>query len=103
MVPISGNGRSDLEGTVIESTPPSHLAFTWTVPGEKRPYGPTAVKMAFFGHESLVRLTLVHDNFADERERDLTAEGWAAVLSNLKTYLETGRPLLEAPWRVPKS
>lgn len=32
-----------------------------------------------------------HRRLASEAERDALAAGWAAVLSNLKTFLETGR------------
>jgi hypothetical protein len=48
-----------------------------------------------------VRLTVTHEGLADAAERDEAAGGWAAVLSNLKSYLEVGRPLPQAPWDMP--
>ena len=45
-----------------------------------------------------MRLTVTHGDLAREDERDALAAGWAAVLSNLKTFLETGRPLPAPPW-----
>jgi hypothetical protein len=42
-------------------------------------------------------LTVTHENLSDADLAD-AASGWAAVLSNLKTLLETGRPLTRAPW-----
>jgi hypothetical protein len=44
-----------------------------------------------------VRLTVTHDQLVGEDQRDALAAGWAAVLSNLKTFLETGRPLPAPP------
>jgi hypothetical protein len=53
-------------------------------------------------HGEIVRLTVTEENFADEAERDEAAAGWAAVLSNLKSLLETGNPLPQEPWLVPQ-
>jgi hypothetical protein len=44
-------------------------------------------------YEEIVRLTVTHENLADEREYADVAGGWSAVLSNLKTMLETGHAL----------
>jgi hypothetical protein len=41
----------------------------------------------------MVKLTLVHDRLPDEQTAAGFREGWAPILSSLKTYLETGRPL----------
>ena len=49
----------------------------------------------------IIRLTLTHENLADDAEREIAAGGWAAVLSNLKTLLETGHALPRAPWEMP--
>ncbi|WP_408612175.1 SRPBCC domain-containing protein [Glycomyces terrestris] len=41
-----------------------------------------------------VKLTVVHDGFAPgSTVRDMIGEGWPALLSSLKTLLETGEPL----------
>ncbi|MEV6959922.1 hypothetical protein AB0M97_12125 [Streptomyces sp. NPDC051207] len=44
-------------------------------------------------HGSIARLTVTHENLADERDRADAAPGWAAVLSHLKSLLGTGSPL----------
>jgi hypothetical protein len=44
---------------------------------------------------------VTHENLADESEREAAPSGWAAVLANLKSLLETGRPLPQAPWDMP--
>ena len=48
-----------------------------------------------------MRLTVTHENIPDEANRDIAASGWAAVLSNLKTFLETGHVLPRVPWEMP--
>lgn len=108
---IDGSGIADLRGTVLECLPSVRLVLTWAAPtdddhtkeGEEGGHGPTKVSIMLFGYGQLVRLTLLHENFEDEEERDATADAWAAVLSNLKTYLETGRALPEAPWLMPSA
>jgi hypothetical protein len=40
----------------------------------------------------MVRLTLTHDELTPDRQRKIT-NGWPHVLSSLKSFLETGRPL----------
>ncbi|HEY9422741.1 MAG TPA: hypothetical protein VIW92_15105 [Thermoanaerobaculia bacterium] len=41
----------------------------------------------------MVKLTLVHDDLPDEEMAKGFREGWAPILSSLKTLLETGKPL----------
>jgi type VI protein secretion system component VasK len=41
------------------------------------------------------------ESLADEAERDAAAAGWAAVLSNLKSFIETGHVLPQTPWEMP--
>ncbi|HUI13859.1 MAG TPA: hypothetical protein VL048_10375, partial [Xanthobacteraceae bacterium] len=45
------------------------------------------------------RLTVIHDEF-DEGSKifGMISNGWPAVLSSLKTFLETGRPL-DPSWK----
>ena len=46
-------------------------------------------------HEGMVKLTLVHDELPDEQAAKDFREGWAPILSSLKTMLESGKPLPE--------
>lgn len=41
----------------------------------------------------MVKLTLVHDQLPDEQAARDFREGWAPILSSLKTMLESGNPL----------
>ena len=54
-------------------------------------------------HGGIVRLTVHHDDLFDEGMLEAISGGWPAVLSNLKSLLETGRVLSEDPWAVPAS
>ncbi|MEU2869843.1 SRPBCC family protein [Streptomyces olivoreticuli] len=96
-----GSHAADVVGTVVESVPPRRLVTTWAEPGVQTAAGPSRVTFGIEPYGEIVRLTVTHENLADEAERDAAARGWAAVLSNLKTFLETGRPLPEKPWLVP--
>ena len=99
---------ADIAGTVLAADPPTSLALSWANPADGTPVGgvarrtadpgPSRVTIEITPHHGIVRLTVVHDGLASEAERDALAAGWAAVLSNLKTFLETGRPLPAAPW-----
>ncbi|MGW5734689.1 MULTISPECIES: ArsR/SmtB family transcription factor [Streptomyces] len=97
-----GSGIADVVGEVLESTPPTRLVTTWSYPGT--PPGSAEASQVTFDiapHGGIVRLTVTHENLADEQERRDVGSGWPAVLSNLKSLLETGSPLPEEPWLVP--
>jgi uncharacterized protein YndB with AHSA1/START domain len=96
-----GTRIADVVGTVVESVAPTRLVSTWASPGEERADGPSRVTFDIQPYGEIVRLTVTHENLADEAERDEAAMGWSAVLSNLKSLLETGSPLPEEPWLVP--
>jgi uncharacterized protein YndB with AHSA1/START domain len=85
------SGELDGTGTVLESDPAKRLALTF-------PSGvPSKVSFDIEPYQDLVRLTLTHSEIASEPLRAIVADVWAAVLSNLKTYLETGRTLPQQP------
>ena len=94
-----GSGIADVVGSVLESSPPTRLVTTWADPGDAAAE-PSRVTFAIEPHGDIVRLTVTHEDLADEDLAD-AASGWAAVLSNLKSLLETGHPLPQAPWEVP--
>ncbi len=94
-----GSGVADVVGTVEVSEPPSRLVTTWAEPAD--PDGPASrVTFAIEPYGGIVRLTVTHEGLA-EQDDAAAASGWAAVLSNLKSLLETGRPLSRAPWDMP--
>jgi uncharacterized protein YndB with AHSA1/START domain/DNA-binding transcriptional ArsR family regulator len=98
-----GSGIADAVGKVIESVPPTRLVTTWAPPGEPPADGPSQVTFDIRPYGEIVRLTVTHENLASESERQAVAGGWAAVLSNLKSLIETGSPLPQQPWLVPQT
>jgi uncharacterized protein YndB with AHSA1/START domain len=55
---------------------------------------PSRVTFTLEPHGSLVKLTLTHEGFAgDSVVYDGISKGWPAILSSLKSLLETGKPL----------
>jgi uncharacterized protein YndB with AHSA1/START domain len=97
-----GSGVADVVGSVLESDPPYRLVSTWGLPGQEPPGGPTRVTFDIEAAGDLVRLTVTHENFASEADLSAAAAGWPAVLSNLKSFLERGRPLPQDPWLMPR-
>jgi uncharacterized protein YndB with AHSA1/START domain/DNA-binding transcriptional ArsR family regulator len=95
-----GSGIADVVGDVLETDPPRRLVITFADPGEKTPGGPSQVTFAIEAHEEIVRLTVTHENLADQAEYDAAAAGWPAVLANLKSLLETGHVLPQPPWEM---
>jgi uncharacterized protein YndB with AHSA1/START domain/DNA-binding transcriptional ArsR family regulator len=101
-----GSGTADVIGTVLESSPPTRLVTTWASPDDPEPSGgPERVTFAIESFEDstgdMVRLTVTTENLPPEQQ-DEDAAGWAAVLSNLKTLLETGHVLPQPPWELPR-
>jgi len=90
-----GSGVADVVGEVLDSRPPHRLVTSWAAPegGEA-----SQVTFEIEPYEEIVRLRVTHENLADEQELADAASGWAAVLANLKTLLETGHVLPQAPW-----
>ena len=87
------DGSIAVKGSILAADYPSLLSFTWHVhynPDAKRER-PSRVTFELTEVEDATRLTLVHDDF-DEGSVVLPniSEGWIAILSNLKTLLETG-------------
>lgn len=97
-----GTGAADVVGTVLESSPPTRLVSTWDEPGEGLADGPSRVTFDIERCGEIVRLTVTHEDLPDEHERGVAAAGWAAVLSNLKSFIETGHVLPQAPWEMPQ-
>ncbi len=92
-----GSGTADVVGTVLESDPPHRLVTTWALPGEDLVEGASRVTFDVARYGTITRLTVTHVDLTEEDRRE-AASGWAAVLSNLKTFVETGRTLSEVPW-----
>ena len=85
---------------VVKRTP-TRLVTTWAMPGEDQA-SPSRVTFDIEPYGEIVRLTVTHEDLADDAERDEAAAGWSAVLSNLKSLVETGHALPQTPWDMPR-
>lgn len=93
-----GSGVDDGVGEVVEADPPHRLVLTWgEVEGDPRA---STVAFTIERHGATVRLTVEHTDLADQGELEAVSGGWPAVLSNLKSLLETGRVLSTTPWEA---
>jgi len=95
-----GTQTVDIVGRVVESTPPRRLVYTWARPkdaGDESKHSRVSIDIEPHG-KGLVRLTVTHEDL--ERDPQMLAGisgGWPKVLSNLKTFLETGQALPRSP------
>ncbi|WP_328773682.1 ArsR/SmtB family transcription factor [Streptomyces sp. NBC_00286] len=97
-----GSGIADAVGTVVESERPTRLVLTGVAPedeGQEEKY--SRITFDIQKHENIVRLTVTEEDLTDEAMLADVSSGWPAVLSNLKSFLETGSPLPVEPWTVP--
>ncbi|WP_375770240.1 SRPBCC family protein [Archangium gephyra] len=84
-----------LTGQVLEAEPPKKLVLTWGWP-EGRPGAEPPSKVTFLLEPFMgsVRLTVMHDELVEGGETMKgISQGWPAILSSLKSLLETGQPL----------
>ena len=91
------NGALHISGEVIECDPPRKLAFTFNVnwPALIEKLGPTLVSYEIEPAGDAVRLTMTesHDRPLSDDILSGGRSGWPAILSSLKSLLETGQPL----------
>lgn len=95
---IDGSGIADVVGTVLESMPPRRLVVTFDAPGGASPARPSKVTFDIEPYHEIVRLTVTHEDLPDTDALEAISAGWPAVCANLKSLLETGHVLPQAPW-----
>jgi uncharacterized protein YndB with AHSA1/START domain len=85
-------------GEVVTSDPPTTLAYTWPNPEPEQGAGaPERLTWRITkSGPGTVALELTHEHLTDEYAASV-GRGWGAVLSSLKTLLETGAPLAFDP------
>jgi len=92
------DGSVHISGEVFECDPPRRLTITWNVnwPALVEKLGPTLVTYEIEQAGEAVRLTLTqsHDRPIDDDILSGGRQGWPAILSSLKSLLETGQALV---------
>jgi uncharacterized protein YndB with AHSA1/START domain/DNA-binding transcriptional ArsR family regulator len=96
-----GSGAVDVVGRVLEAEPPTRLVITFEdSAGIEPPRDPSVVTFLVEPHHDIVRLTVTHENLPNTEMLNGISQGWPAVLANLKSLLETGDVLPQAPWEM---
>ena len=89
------DGSEHISGEVLEHDPPRKLSVTWNVnwPGLVEKLGPTLVSYEIEPAGEAVRLTMSerHDRPLSDDILEGGRSGWPAILSGLKSLLETGK------------
>jgi uncharacterized protein YndB with AHSA1/START domain len=83
-------------GKVLEFEPPRRLVLSWGSPAdEAQPEKHSRVTFLVEPFADAVRLTVTHDELEPESPmyRGISA-GWPAILSSMKTLLESGKPMM---------
>ena len=92
------DGSLHISGEVVECDPPRKLTITFNVnwPALIEKLGPTLVSYEIEPAGNAVRLTMTesHDRPISDDILSGGRQGWPAILSSLKSLLETGAPLV---------
>jgi uncharacterized protein YndB with AHSA1/START domain len=95
MTAVNPAGKKAHDDPIIESDPPRRLVYGWQplykdMQGER----PSRVTFELEPFKDQTRLTVTHDEFDDDSKIfGMISKGWPAVLSSLKSFLETGKAL----------
>jgi uncharacterized protein YndB with AHSA1/START domain len=84
-------------GEVLEADRPKRLSYTFHHILNERAMRerPSRVTYVLEPRDNIVKLTVTHEGFADDSVVfDGISKGWPAILSSLKSLLETGEPLV---------
>jgi uncharacterized protein YndB with AHSA1/START domain len=98
---VAGDGQVLDAGEIVEAVPPRRLVIRWQHQNrpELRAEGASLCTIELEAVEAAVKLSITH---SIEREPskliDAVSGGWPKVLSNLKSLLETGATVLQAPY-----
>jgi len=95
-----GSGKIDTRGHIIEIDPPRKRVWSWALDSEADdPPKCSRVNYELVALGPDTKLTVTHSELEPESLMDRSVrEGWPAVLSNLKSILETGQTLSDDEW-----
>ena len=104
----TGDGAEHVTGEILDCDRPYFLRFTWRVIGmpslKQLPDSIVSYRIEPAG-EGVVRLTMTeeHPEPIDKRLLEGGRSGWPAILSGLKSLLETGQVPKIAPPQIPQA
>lgn len=84
-----------IAGKIVENSRPKRLVFTWALPADLGVEEKTSrVTYDLEPADGVVKLTVTHSELepGSKMAQDIS-KGWPLVLSSLKSFLETGKPL----------
>jgi uncharacterized protein YndB with AHSA1/START domain len=90
------NGTTTDTGEILEADRPRRLSYTFkhVLDDELRNEPPSKVAFNLEPHGKFVKLTLTHEGFAEgSKLLDGISRGWPAIISSLKSLLESGTAL----------
>ncbi|MEH2552880.1 uncharacterized protein YndB with AHSA1/START domain [Bradyrhizobium algeriense] len=90
------DGKTTDTGKILEADRPRRLSYTFKHELNEAMREEPATKVAFTiePYGSLVKLTVTHEGFVEGSKLvGAISTGWPAILSGLKSMLETGKPL----------
>ena len=96
-----GSDIIDIHGEVLEINAPERLVVTWNAPDGNKAQEPdpssVTYELAALGPDT--KITVTHSQLnKDSAMHNGVTQGWQAVMSNLKSVLETGKPLSSEEW-----
>jgi uncharacterized protein YndB with AHSA1/START domain len=90
------DGTVGWEGEVLHAVEPRLLSYTFhmLISDGHKAEPASRVTFELEDVQGVVKLTLTHDQLDPEgKTAETTHHGWAAIMSSLKSLMETGRPL----------
>jgi uncharacterized protein YndB with AHSA1/START domain len=93
LVADDGKQTVHVVGKVVECVPNKRYVVTWADPSDatvSSKHSRLAVDIEIV--DDMTRVCVTHDQLTQEMQKEIT-NGWPRVLSSLKSFLETGRPL----------
>ena len=95
---VDPNGVDIIAGKILEVNPITRVVYSFrghsAENGERDPDSRVSFEIEEL-HANACKLTVVHDEFESENTTYTNVGGgWPTILSGLKTWLETGKPLI---------
>jgi uncharacterized protein YndB with AHSA1/START domain len=94
------DGKTSDTGEILAADPPRRLSYTFKheLFEEMRNEPATKVVFTIQPHGKIVKLTVTHEGFAEgSKLLGAISNGWPAILSSLKSLLETGHAFTVRP------